>query len=101
MISGRCGIATLLATLLMYLRDLLPASDAIARVDELVSNDELVGLPDGCSTDFENLHRKFALCVWDDETHRAAPSAYIREPEMRKLTEAFIDKWGRALSREI
>jgi len=38
-----------------------------------------------------------ALCVWDEETYKEAPTAYIREADLRRKVDSFVLEWGKEL----
>ena len=92
---------SILAVLLSYQKGLLTARNMIARVDELVAND-LVSFSDPALVNaFEELHRSMALCVWDDETYSAAPTAYIRESDLKQKIDDFVRDWGELLASKM
>lgn len=94
---GTGSISLVLAILLSYSSGLLTAREMIARIDQLVASDGVTLGEAGLSSAFAELHKSMALCVWDEETYKQAPTAYIREPHLRQKVDDFVADWGRVL----
>ena len=94
-------IAQLLGLIYGYEQLGLMGRSFVRAVDEIVASAEGLTLPEECQKDFDQLHVKLALCVWDEQTYREAPTAYICESEMRAVVREFVSKWGNTLASMI
>lgn len=95
------GVVNLVAFVYLFLANQISGRQLVAETDRLVSGDLIDGLPDECMDDFEVLHEKMSLCVWDKRTYDESPGLYIDGSELRVHVEAFINKWGKVLAELI
>ena len=92
------GVLGLVAFIYLYLANQVTGRQLVAEIDRLVSDGSINGLPDQCMDEFDDLHEKMSLCVWDKQTYDQSPGLYINESEMRECVEIFIKKWGATLA---
>lgn len=92
------GIISMIAFLYLYLANQITGRQLVAEIDRLVSSDLIKGLPDECMDDFDDLHEKMALCVWDKQTYDESPGLYINDEELREYVEKFLGKRGADLA---
>jgi hypothetical protein len=95
------GIINMIAIIYLFLAGLIPGRKFVSEIDRLVSNDQVDNLPNDCLDDFDILHEKMSLCVWDNRTYDESPNLYINEKELRLSVEAFMNKWGKTLAEII
>ncbi len=94
-------LSKFIALIYLYLAGHVSGRQFVREVDNLVASDQLIELPKECKTEFDLLHTKIALCVWDEQTFLESPHSYIKEPEMEKSVKEFISKWGKLFAQHL
>jgi hypothetical protein len=89
----------MIAFLYLYLANQITGRQLVAEIDRLVSDDLIEGLSEECIDDFDGLHEKMALCVWDNQTYDDSPGLYINDEELSGYVEKFLEKWSADIAR--